>query len=130
MPPRARKKRKGNEEGGGDDDVFSYEVKVETLVAVKQEREQEGNPQENNVEEIQQAEESSTLMLLIEMRSMREEMKGMKRLQEKTSEELKGVREESLNGKLSEARKKIAALKQRYKFRSYQELMAAARLWC
>ncbi|GMH99073.1 hypothetical protein TrLO_g3618 [Triparma laevis f. longispina] len=98
MPPRARKKRKGNEEGGGvGDDVatFSDEVKVENLVAVKQE--QEGNPKENSVEEIQQVEESSMSMLLKEVRSMREEMKEMKGLQERAREETKAGKEEMLN---------------------------------
>ncbi|GMH67793.1 hypothetical protein TL16_g04770 [Triparma laevis f. inornata] len=158
MPPRAQKKKKRNEEGGGGDvfpervcgtDVFSDEVKVEALVAVKQGREQDragGNPQENNVEEIQ-AEESSMSMLLKEMRSVREEMKG---LQEKTRKEIKGVKGEMVNrseetgqkmesvfeelisvkDELREARKDITALKPRDKFQSNKELKAAARLWC
>ncbi|GMH54898.1 hypothetical protein TL16_g01777 [Triparma laevis f. inornata] len=133
MPPRARKKRKGNEEGGGvGDDMFSDEVKMEALVAVK--HEQNGNPQENNVEEIQQAEESSTSILLKEMRSMREEMINRS---EETGQKTESVFEElisekaelkSVNGKLSKARKEIAALKQRYEFRSNEELKGAAKL--
>jgi len=147
MPPRPHKRRKVKEEEGANDAVIPDELTVEALVAAKQE--QNGNPQENRVEQ-RQAEESAMSMVLKEMRSMREEMKEMKGLQEKTSEELKGVREEvkgvreetnekmesvfeelvSVNSKLSEARKEIAALKPRYKFRSNEELRAVARLWC
>ncbi|GMH79766.1 hypothetical protein TL16_g08267 [Triparma laevis f. inornata] len=89
----------------------------------------------------------STSILLKEMRSMREEMKG---LQKKTREEVRDVRDGmgekmesvfeekiSVKDELRESRKEIAALKKRklryitqYKFRSNAELKAAVMLWC
>ena len=122
--PRPRKKRKGNKEGVGGD-VFSEEVKVEALVAVKQD--QEGNPQENNVEEIFQAEESAMSMVLKEMRSLNEKMEAAKEemvnRSEGTGAKFESVFEEliSVKDELREARKEIETLEKKlegYKFQS------------
>ena len=66
---------------------------------------------------------------------MREEMKGVKEEMINRSEEAmahgESIFEEliSVKDELREPRKEIAALKPRYKFRSYEALAAAAKLW-
>ncbi|GMH55651.1 hypothetical protein TL16_g01958 [Triparma laevis f. inornata] len=131
MQPRAQKKRKGNEEEGANDAAIqSEEVKVEALLAVK--REQNDNPQENNVEE-NQAEESAMSMLLKKVRSMREEMKAGKEEMVNRSKET-GQKMESVFEELIIVKGELAALKQttdgKLKAAEREGLEKAARLWC
>ncbi|GMI13450.1 hypothetical protein TrLO_g4191 [Triparma laevis f. longispina] len=112
MPPRPQKRRKGNEEEGANVAAIPQDdVKLEALVAVKQEP--SDNPQENRVEEIQAGEPSSSVLLAV-IQSMRNEMKEeMKGAKQEMNEKMESVFEEmiSVKDELREARKEIAALK-------------------